>query len=245
MKLNMYELAHHFWRTAEEQPFTPSETALYFLLLQRANLVRWEMPVKCPNVLAVMLMGTTKQNVTKARTGLIERGLISYSRSETRGRCGLYTLLPLGQSQLPDKLPSQLPTRLPRELPVYKNKDKEQNSFNHTAREQIKSLDELEAAFSADEDWLRQVVVVLSSPCVKSPDDVRDFLHRFFDTERVKKVETREENDCRQHFIHWLRKQIVKPKTTTNESSKHTDRRGTPATLHGEKDYAAPFMPPR
>lgn len=48
MESNIYELMSHFWSMAEEKPFTSSETALYFLLLNRANTQHWQMPVVCP-----------------------------------------------------------------------------------------------------------------------------------------------------------------------------------------------------
>lgn len=250
----MYELAYWFWRAAEEEPFTPSETSLYFLLLNRANMQRWEMPVRCPTITACMLMGTSKQNVLKARARLIERGLITYARSNTRGRCGQYVLLPFGQSQLPcgltNELPSQmseeLPNGLPSELPAYKIKDKEYKSFNINAREKMKSVDELEAEFCDDGAWLAQVVSLASSPVIKSEDDVKTFIHRFFDTLRVKKVKEREEKDCREHFINWLTIQVSKHnKQATNDQSKYTDRRGTPASNGREKKYDAPFLSSR
>ncbi|MDE7025263.1 MAG: hypothetical protein K2O88_05210 [Paramuribaculum sp.] len=200
----MYELAYRFWRAAEEQSFTPSETALYFLLLNRANMYRWEMPVRCPTITACMLMGTSKQNLLKARTGLVERGLIAYARSNTRGRCGQYTLLPFGQFQLPDELPVRLSDGLTNELPAYNNKDKENKTSNNNAREEIKSIEELETEFCSDELWLTQVISLVSSPNIRSCDDVKAFLHRFFDTMRVRKVKEREEKDCREHFINWL-----------------------------------------
>ena len=246
MRLNMYELAYWFWRAAEEQPFTPSEMSLYFLLLNRSNMNRWEMPVRCPTTTTCMLMGTSKQNVLKARAGLVERGLITYSRSNTRGRCGQYVLLPFGQSQLPNGLPNELTVQLPNELPAYNIKDKENKSLNINAREKVKSVDELESDFCSDEQWLARVLSLASSPDICSCEDVRTFIHRFFDTLRVKKVKEREEGDCREHFINWLGKQKSKTqKQIVNEQSKYTDRRGTPAANGREKEYDAPFMSPR
>lgn len=245
MKLNMYELAYQFWRLAEEQSFTQSETSLYFLLLHRANLNRWEMPVRCPVTTACMLMGTSKQNILKARAGLIERGLISYARSDSRGRCGQYMLLSFWQSQLPYELTNELTKGLSLELPLYKIEDKEQKTSIINAREKLKSVDELECEFNSDSEWIQKVVTTISSPYIQSSDDVRTFIHHFFDIQRISKVNEREEADCRQHFINWLKKQIQKTKDTTNEQSKYSDRRGTPASGNIEKRYDAPFMPAR
>lgn len=245
MSLNMYELAYWFWRAAEEQPFTPSENSLYFLLLNRANMNRWEMPVRCPTTTVCMLMGTSKQNVLRARARLIERGLITYTRSNTRGRCGQYVLLPFGQSQLPyrlpNELPSQLPNDLPCELPVYKIKDKEHKSSTINTRENLKSVDELEAEFCSDEPWLSQVVSLASSPYIGSCDDVRAFIHQFFDTLRVKKVKAREEEDCRTHFINWLMKISTKPIKPNRNDKPESEYKDRPDGGDGEADGASAY----
>lgn len=231
MRLNMYELAYWFWRAAEEQSFTQSETALYFLLLNRANMNRWEMPVRCPTTTVCMLMGTSKQNVLRARARLIERGLITYTRSNSRGRCGQYVLLPFGQSQLPNRLPNELPSQLPNglpcELPIYKIKDKEHKSSTINARENLKSVDELESEFCSDEPWLNQILSLVSSPYIQSCDDVSAFIHQFFNTLRVKKVKAREEEDCRTHFINWLMKNSNKlPNHNDEHRSKYKNKSG-------------------
>lgn len=234
MRLNMYELAYWFWRAAEEQPFTPSEMSLYFLLLNRANMSRWEMPFRCPTTAVCMLMGTSKQNVLRARAELIERGLITYTRSNTRGRCGQYELLPFGQSQLPNGLPNGMPVQvsdgLPSELPAYNIIDKEHKSSITNVCEEIKSVDELESDFSSDEPWLSQVVSLASSPCIQSCDDVRAFIHQFFDTLRVKKVKEREEKECREHFINWLMKISTNQAKSNNNDKLKSGRKDRPGS---------------
>ena len=102
-----------------------------------------------------MLMGTSKQNLAKARAGLEERGLISYSRSKSRGNCGQYTIHPFGQHQLTYQLTNELSNGLTsqftNELTTYNIEDnKDKNISNHTACEKIKSLEELECVFIDD-----------------------------------------------------------------------------------------------
>ena len=74
----IYDYINRFWAEAERSPFNPTEVALYHYLLYEANRLRWEMPFACHTAILCVRLSTTKQNISKTRQHLIERGLIEF-----------------------------------------------------------------------------------------------------------------------------------------------------------------------
>ena len=72
----IYDYINRFWTEAERSPFNPTEVALYHYLLYEANRLRWNMPFACHTAILCVRLSTTKQNISKARQHLKERGLI-------------------------------------------------------------------------------------------------------------------------------------------------------------------------
>lgn len=72
----IYDYINRFWAEAERNPFNPTEVALYHYLLYEANRLRWNMPFACHTAILCVRLSTTKQNISKARQHLKERGLI-------------------------------------------------------------------------------------------------------------------------------------------------------------------------
>lgn len=211
--MNIYELTCHFWKEAEVQPFSPSESAMYFYLLHRANLQHWQMPVLCPTTTMCMTLGMTKQNVMKVRLSLVQRGMIEFVGGGGRSSPPSYTLLlpfdkgqpngqlmrqPMGQLQLSD------------ELTLYKDiKKKDNNNINTNAREEMKNVEELKAMLSRDTEWQQSVIAALACDDIRTTDDIAPHLNRFFLYLEARGIKKREEEDCKAYFFNWLSRQIT------------------------------------
>ena len=219
----MFNLVSRFWRAAEEEAFTPSEAALYFYLLHKANTQKWQMPIRCPTSTVCAFLSTTKQNVMKAREGLKQRGFIEYHPGSGTHDSPLYTLTE-NPSELSDRLPNelspQLSGQLSNQLPPYKNKDKDRSTT--TARkESILSLEELEKMFLEDEQWQQSVLALLLARNINGAtiEILRTQISQFFLYLRASGQTEGETKDCKNYFVNWLSKQpfinprdgIIKP----------------------------------
>lgn len=68
--VNIYEIMQRFWRENEYEPFSTAEIAMYFFLINRANIRRWQMPFKCPTSVISSAIQVTRQTVVNARESL-------------------------------------------------------------------------------------------------------------------------------------------------------------------------------
>ena len=217
--MNMFNFESRFWRAAEEEAFTPSEAALYFYLLHKANTQKWQMPIRCPTSTVCAFLSTTKQNVMKAREGLRQRGFIEYHPGSGTHDSPLYTLTE-NPSELSDRLSNELSGQLSNQLPLYKNKDKDRSTT--TARmESILSLEELEKMFLEDEQWQQSVLALLLARNIKGAthEILRTQISQFFLYLKASGQTEGETKDCKNYFVNWLSKQqltnprdgIIKP----------------------------------
>lgn len=215
----MFNFVSRFWRAAEEEAFTPSEAALYFYLLHKANTQKWQMPIRCPTSTVCAFLSTTKQNVMKAREGLRQRGFIEYHPGSGTHDSPLYTLTE-NPSELSDRLSNELSGQLSNQLPLYKNKDKDRSTT--TARmESILSLEELEKMFQEDEQWQQSVLALLLAKNIKGAthEILRTQISQFFLYLKASGQTEGETKDCKNYFVNWLSKQqltnprdgIIKP----------------------------------
>lgn len=86
-------LINHFWELDQEWQFSSHETRLYFLLLQKANRLKWAESPKISIETMTHLLGVSdKQVVRKAQTRLKEAGLIDYISQPGRGRKTEYVI---------------------------------------------------------------------------------------------------------------------------------------------------------
>jgi len=234
--MNIYELTCMFWRVAEAHPFTPSECAMYFFLLHRANQQHWRMPVACPTTTVCLMPGMTKQNVVKVRLSLARRGMIAVTEGGGRSSPPSYTLLlppdngqqkgqpngqPMGQLQLSD------------ELTLYKDINNKDNINNNNAREsEMRSVNELKALRSEDTAWQRSVVAALACDGIRTADDLAPYLNRFFLCLEARGIKKREEEDCKAYFFNWLNQQATHGKiANTNDNGNREQRPRTEALL--------------
>lgn len=166
----IYDYINRFWAEAERSPFNPTEVALYHYLLYEANRLRWEMPFACHTAILCVRLSTTKQNISKARQHLMERGLIEFQAGTGIRTPALYSLT----LQTPRQLPQQITSQLTRELTVQlthsniedkdkdKNKDKDIVNSQPARDDNYKSLEELESILLADTAWQEQITGVLA-----------------------------------------------------------------------------------
>lgn len=223
--MNMFNLVSRFWRAAEEEAFTPSEAALYFYLLHKANTQKWQMPIRCPTSTVCAFLSTTKQNVMKAREGLKQRGFIDYHPGSGTHDSPLYTLTE-NPSELSDRLSNELSGQLSNQLPPYKNKDKDRSTT--TARkESILSLEELEKMFLEDEQWQQSVLALLLARNINGAtiEILRTQISQFFLYLRASGQTEGETKDCKNYFVNWLSKQPITNPRDGNIKPDNQDRR--------------------
>lgn len=223
--MNMFNLVSRFWRAVEEEAFTPSEAALYFYLLHKANTQKWQMPIRCPTSTVCAFLSTTKQNVMKAREGLRQRGFIEYHPGSGTHDSPLYTLTE-NPSELSDRLSNELSGQLSNQLPPYKNKDKDRSTT--TARkESILSLEELEKMFLEDEQWQQSVLALLLARNINGAtiEILRTQISQFFLYLRASGQTEGETKDCKNYFVNWLSKQPITNPRDGNIKPDNQDRR--------------------
>ena len=225
--MNLFNLVLRFWRAAEEEAFTPSEAALYFYLLHKANTLKWQMPIRCPTTTICAFLSTSKQNVIKAREGLRRRGFVEYHSGSGTKDIPLYSLIdqsaPLS-GQLSDELSPQLSDKmwgqLSGQLTLYMNKDKDR--LTTTARtESVLSLEDLEKMFLDDEQWQQSVLALLLARNIEGAthEILRTQISQFFLYLKASGQTEGETKDCKNYFVNWLSKQqltnprdgIIKP----------------------------------
>ena len=223
--MNIFNLVLRFWQSAQEEAFTPSEAALYFYLLHKANTQKWQMPIRCPTSTVCAFLSTTKQNVMKAREGLRQRGFIEYHPGSGTHDSPLYTLTE-NPSELSDRLSNELSGQLSNQLPPYKNKDKDRSTT--TARkESILSLEELEKMFLEDEQWQQSVLALLLARNINGAtiEILRTQISQFFLYLRASGQTEGETKDCKNYFVNWLSKQPITNPRDGNIKPDNQDRR--------------------
>lgn len=223
----IYDYINRFWSEAERSPFNPTEVALYHYLLYEANRLRWEMPFACHTAILCVRLSTTKQNISKARQHLKERGVIDF-QAGTGIRTPAHYSLTL---QTPRQLPQQVTPQLSRELTVQlthsniedKDKYKDKNIINsQPARDDsYKSLEELESILLADTAWQEQITGLLAKRenNTVNADRLCGYIRDFFDEQKIGENGQRDESDCRSHFYHWIVKQLNSNRYGTKRKS--------------------------
>jgi hypothetical protein len=220
--MSIYDYMSNFWYKNEYKQCSMTEIALYFCLLYEANRQHWASPFKASTQMLIARLGTSKQNVMKARDSLMRRGLISYVKGDGKGKPALYTLLispadDCGQSQeftqpLTQMITPVMTQQVTQTLPL-PNK-KEEDSINAVRKETPSpsqsnkelTLDELQEKLLADTEWMNGLSKRLSAVGIAfSNDNLRGKINEFFDDLRSRKVTHKEENDCRNHVFSWIK----------------------------------------
>ncbi len=255
--MNLYELSNRFWQEDEYEPFSISDIALYFYLLHRANIRRWQMPLRCPTAMICCHLKTTRQNIVKARESLRQRGFIFFTQGKGKDAPSLYTIVenPDTANELPGELSGQLSDKMTDELTgelthglsdkvtVYKDKEIDKDIHNNSrnkVEEKLNEkigLEELERRFMSDTDWQQSLLSLLSG---NDQSKIGHYIHEFFQSLKARGFENREEKDCRNHFYNWLRKQKTDNNGVDKQSS-NDRRRGTGVPAVSPEEYDRPF----
>ena len=239
----IYDYINRFWTEAERSPFNPMEVALYHYLLYEANRLRWVVPFACHTAILCVRLSTTKQNISKARQRLTERGLIEFQAGTGIRTPALYSLT----LQTPRQLPQQITPQLPRELTVQlthsniEDKDKD-IIYSHSARDDgHKPLDELESILLADTAWQDKIIGVLAKRENSEVNTGRlcGYIRDFFEEQRIGGSGQRNESDCRSHFYHWIIKRLNANRHGTIRKS--PTYRDTDVTAVSAEDYEGAF----
>ena len=220
--MSIFDYLIYFWQKNEYDQCSLSEIALYFCLLHEANRQHWASPFKASTQMLMARLGTSKQNVMKARDALMRRGLISYVKGDGKGKPALYTLLlsPAGdggQSQeftqpLTQMITPVMTQQVTQTLPLPNNK--EEDSINAVRKETPSpsqsnkelTLDELQEKLLADTEWMNGLSKRLTAVGIHlSCDNLKGKINEFFDDLRARKVTKKEETDCRNHVFNWIR----------------------------------------
>ena len=240
---SIYDYINQFWTEAERSPFNPTEVALYHYLLYEANRLRWNMPFACHTAILCVRLSTTKQNISKARQHLKERGLIEFHAGTGIRTPALYSLT----LQSPPQLPQQVTPQLSRELThsniedIDKNKDKNIINSQPARDDGHKPLDELETILLADTAWQDKIIGVLTKRENSEVGTSRlcGYIHDFFEEQRIGGSGQRDESDCRSHFYHWIIKRLNANRHGTIRKS--PTYRDTDVSAVSAEDYEGAF----
>lgn len=225
--MSIFELMNYFWFRNENESCSLSEIALYYYLIFEANRQHWTMPFKVSTQMLMARLGTSKQNIMKARDGLMHRGLICYVKGDGKGRPALYTLLissagnvehsqeltRLLTQQTTPVLSQQVSETFTPELPHINNKEdnnkeevKEGNHFSHSQQKKELTLEKLQGKILADTEWLNCLSKNLSSAGINLNDDeLKGNINDFFDSLRSRNITHKEEADCRDYIYNWIK----------------------------------------
>lgn len=227
--MSIYDLITNFWFRNEYDQCSLSEVALYFCLLHEANRQHWASPFKAGTQMLIARLGTSNQNIMKAREGLMRRGLITFTKGEGKGKPALYTLnlntsengvqpQPLTQTLTQEVTPSltQVVTEaLTPALPLLNKKEedtihveKKDATITHSSSQQkvLLTLDDLQTKLLDDAEWqagLSKRLATVGIPL--SGEALRGKIIEFFDDQRGRNVTHKEEADCRSYVFNWIK----------------------------------------
>lgn len=183
---------------------------------------------------------TTKQNIVKARAGLQQRGLISFTAGTGKENPPLYTIIDR-TSQLSVPLSENLSVKMSVPLSPINIKDKNRNNNNiHNVSNGKLELDELEMILANDAAWLDSVILQRGSDIDR--ETVLEYLKMFFAEQKMKSSDKREIIDIQKHFRNWLNiKMNYRLKHERAESKRvNSGRRATEITATSPEDYDWP-----
>lgn len=252
--VNIYVLMHCFWKENDYTPFSTAEIALYFFLLHRMNSRRWRMPVKCPTSLVCRSIMVSKQTVLTARESLRKRGMITFSKGSGRDNIPAYSLV-TDTGKWTDGMTHDLThdltgrwtdcktDNLTDGLTLYNIKDinNKDKIYSINGEGQKLSVDELEKILLADSRWHDSIISLLSGQHTIDAGEIKNRISLFFRQLRCQGTDSREERECRSHFVNWIKKQL-KENNDGNIRQQITDRRrGSDVTAESARDYDGAF----
>ncbi len=88
--MNYIELINRYWQEVDVKGFTPTETNIYFRLLDICNRLGWKNPFFLSNPRAVALMAVAENTLAAGRDKLVMKGLIGFKRGSRRKDTPMY-----------------------------------------------------------------------------------------------------------------------------------------------------------
>lgn len=235
--MSIFDFLIYFWLKNEYDQCSLSEIALYFCLLHEANRQHWAMPFRVSTQMLVARLGTSKQNILKARDGLVKHELISFSKGDGKGRPALYTLVfnvsgessgqslslthPLTQELTP-KLTQTVTQELTSAFPLQNIKEEKsihvENKENSVSpltfySKDVLTLSELKEKLLNDVFWQEGLSVRLAGVGINLDSDaIREMIVDFLDELKGRNIIEKEDSDCREHFFNWIKCKFKKNK---------------------------------
>lgn len=223
---------NRLWELNRNNRFKPSERELFFYLLNECNRLYWQMPVYCPTTVICTTLGIDKSTIIRARQGLLQRGLISFTAGVQNSQAPVYTITMDATARATGNATASATI----------TKDKTQiNNPNPSAPEM--SLELLEERMKNDLSWQQSVLDALANENRSLPPNtiLNDYISNFFTYLRLQGYESREERDCRSHFYNKLKKEYIKSDKDEIKHDKYDKRRGCGVSAAKPQDYDAPF----
>lgn len=179
---------NRLWELNRSNRFKPSERELFFYLLNECNRQYWQMPVHCPTTVICATLGIDKSTIIRARQGLAQRGIITFTEGVQNYKASAYTITMDATARAAGHATACTTI----------SKDKTQiKTSNSNAHEM--SLEKLEERMKNDLDWQQNVLDLLAKEDRSFPSGtiLNDYISNFFIYLRIKGYESREEKDCR------------------------------------------------
>ena len=164
--------------------------------------------------------------MTRAREGLKERGLIDFKKGAQNSRAPCYEII-TDETACVTACGTANGTAC--ETIIYKTEETKTERISSNAREQkvLKDMNELQNILMADADWKRDILLLMTNEKRAIPDgqSLDEFLRQFFLYLCTSGTTHKDERDCRNHFINWLKKQIINNKTTNSKYETQIDNK--------------------
>lgn len=249
--MSYIDLINRLWSANKVERFTQAERDLYYYLLNECNQNFWKQPISCPTAVIVSATGMSKQTVTRARERLKERGLIDFKKGAQNSRAPCYEIITDETACVTARVTAHVTADgTACETIIYKTEDTKTKRISSNAREQkvLKDMDELQNILMADADWKRDILLLMTNEkrIIPNEQSLDEFLRQFFLYLRTSGTTHKDERDCRNHFINWLKKQSINNKTTNskydNSNRQQDTKRGSiKVNACSATDYEAPF----
>ena len=112
--INYIEMINRYWQEVDVKGFTPTETNIYFRLLDICNRLGWKNPFSLSNPRAVALMAVSENTLAAGREKLVMRGLIGFKKGARRKDAPQYCFPELidGEWVFPDSFTSNIDTKI-------------------------------------------------------------------------------------------------------------------------------------
>ena len=239
------DVINHFWDEFRKEPLPSSAVALFFYLANECNREHWHMPVRCFSVVICQSLTISKATLTRSRDLLKERGFINFSKGRRNFEAPKYLIVGVhinGEHSHTTSEETICETTCATIDKTTNKIKKEEYKDIEKSHKSAYSLVDLESRMRKDSAWLKSISCNLKEQGIASPqnDKLNDMIEQFFKFLSKQGYNKRNEEDCRNHFINWLKKKLKTDKIL--EYDKQNDRRrGTEVSATSPKDYEGAF----